>query len=66
MVLLTGLQWLVLVVWVTKGFFSIDEGACGGERPGRGGGGWVGLRWKRKVDIVKVLRWSSVGNTLYQ
>lgn len=33
-VLLTGLQWLVLVVWVTKGFFSIDEGACGGERPG--------------------------------
>lgn len=33
---------------------------------GEGGGGWVGLRWKRKVDIVKVLRWSSVGNTLYQ
>lgn len=41
MVLLTGLQRLVLVVWVRKGFFSIDEGACGGG--GERGGGVGGL-----------------------
>lgn len=63
MVLLTGLQWLVLVVWVTKGFFSIDEGACGGERRGGGlgmedgsghsGGLEVEFSWQYVVSVVR-------------